>query len=89
MKIKQEDLQPGDIILIAKNANLIVGKVEHKTKSGSIRYSWDPTSPSNEYYDFQDKPEKFTKTANITKAWKPEYNRYFWLLSRENGTGGN
>lgn len=82
MKIKQSDLLPGDIILMAKSANLIVGKVEKVTASGSLRYSFDENQ-GNDYYDFKVENINYNKTAYIAKPWKPEYDRYFWLLHRE------
>lgn len=85
MKIKQSDLLPGDIVLMAKAANLIVVKVEKITASGSLRYIYDENREGMDYYDFKVEDINFTKKAYIAKPWKPEYGRYFWLLERPNG----
>lgn len=85
MKIKQEDLKPGDIVLISKNACFVVGRIIHITKSGSVRYAFDAERKGIiHYYDFKTKEIEYNKTAYIQKPWKPEYQRYFWLLHREN-----
>ena len=83
MKIKQSDLQVGDIILIAKSANLLVVKVDKLTASGSLRYSYDSNRSGMDYYDYKTENIEYNKTAYISKPWKPEYDRYFWLLKRE------
>lgn len=87
MKISQSQLQPGDLILIAKQANLVIGKVSHITASGSVKYSFydkyrDKENASNFYYDINTS-DNFNKTAYIPKPYQPEYERFFWLLKRE------
>ena len=84
MKIAQEDLLPGDLILIAKSGKLLIGKVGHVTKAGSRRYMFDSIqSEIKHYHDFKVEDINFNKTAYIEKPWKPKYQSYFWLLERK------
>ncbi len=83
-KIAQKDCLPGDIILMAKSANLLIARVDHVTKSGSLRYSFcSEQTDIDHYYDFRIDNFKFDKTAYIQKPYREEYDRYFLLIKRE------
>ena len=87
MKISQSQLKAGDIILIAKQANLVIGKVLSLTVSGSVKYSFFDKYKSKEitndfYYDI-DETHEHNKTAYIPKPYQPGFERFFWLLKRE------
>lgn len=89
-KLRQEDLNSGDIVLLNSGCHFRLAKIERITKSGSVRYSYNPgTSSSGDYYDFDLDVTKLTKTGYISAPWKPVYSRYVLLLERLNGERNN
>ena len=86
MKVKQEDVQVGDILLMAKSAVITLIKVIGITKSGSLKYTFADSGWKKEGRDYYDRIEeditKHDKTLYCTLANDP-YQNYFWLLHRE------
>lgn len=90
MKIKQEDVQVGDVLLMAKNAIMTAIKVIGITKSGSIKYTFADSGWGIDGRDYYDRIEldvtKHNKTLYFKQAYTPEHQAYFWLLNRDNGS---
>lgn len=90
MKVKQSDVKVGDTLLMAKFSMLTLIKIIGITKSGSLKYTFSPrggyrSGINKDYYDgIEEDVSKHTKTAYIRTPYRPEYEAYFWLLSREN-----
>lgn len=85
-KIAQSDLLPGDVILMGKNSTLLIARVLGLTKSGSVKYEFSSEQAEGEYnYDFRVENQTWDKKAYISAPWKPTYQKFFWILSREDG----
>ena len=89
MKIKEEDIQVGDLLLMAKNAIITAIKVVGITKFGSIKYTFTNSGWGIENRDYYDRIEldvtKHNKILYHKKAFTPKHQTYFWLLKRDNG----
>ena len=88
--LKHSEVKAGDVLLMAKMANLTVIHVLGITKSGSIKYTMGD-DPSKEYYgrglqfDIQNHDKK---VRYLKKGWTPDpnkpsqYDNYFILIHR-------
>jgi len=82
--INQTELKPGDVFLIAVQGDFRLGKVEHITKSGSIRYTCG-------YLDAEDVTEDnvmygaMRELAPVEKHNTVKYLQKAWEGSGRNG----
>lgn len=86
MKVAQEDLKVGDLILIAINSTFQTAKVVKINKSGSFNCLVEDSFAHVKefYYDFTLDEERLTKKKYVAAPWRVYDQRYFWLIKREN-----